>query len=80
MSKTFFTEKGWHRSATEDPRNPSFTIIEITIKRTGEVLVIAEEEYEDIESCDEEEDLQGDEWAGYPEELLECVTIYKTLD
>jgi hypothetical protein len=80
MSKTFFTEKGWHRSATEDPRNPSFTIIEITIKKTGEVLVIAEEEYEDIESCDEDLKLEGDEWNGSPKELLECVEVYKTLD
>jgi hypothetical protein len=80
MSKTYYTEKAWHLSAIEDPRNPSFTIMEIFITRTGDTLVIAEKEYWKIESCDEEGDLQGDEWVGYPEELLECIDVYKTID
>jgi hypothetical protein len=80
MSKTYYTQKGWYLAAVEDPRNPSFDLIEITIKETGDTLVIADEEYESIESCDEDMNLEGDEWSGALRDILDCVTIYKAVD
>ena len=85
--KTYYTEKAWHRAAVEDPRNPSFTIIEIEFQKTGDVLIIAEEEYDEVETCvydldvpDDQVLLDGTEYYGDPKDVLDCMTIYKIVD
>ena len=90
MSKTYYTEKAWRLAAIEDPRNPSFTINEITFLKTGDTLVVTEYEYSqisdaiddlNIELPDEEcVFLDGEEYYGDQKDVLDCVTIYKTVD
>ncbi len=87
MSKTYYTKEAWRLSADEDPRNPSFTIVEINLCKTGGTLVITESEYSDIEYhfdnlvCDDDQVLfDGDEYYGNIKDILDCVTIYKTVD
>jgi hypothetical protein len=81
MSKTYYTEKAWHRAAVEDARNPSFTIMEIEFK-AGDTLVIGDEEYSDVEEVLNECPYyyDGDIYQGNPKDVLECVTIYKIVD
>jgi hypothetical protein len=81
MSKTYYTEKAWHRAAVEDPRNPSFSIMEIEFK-AGDTLVIGDEEYSDVEGVLNECPFyhEGDIYQGNPKDVLDCVTIYKTVD
>lgn len=85
--KTYYTEEAWHLAAKEDPRNPSFTIVEISLCSTDDTLVITESEYANIEHyfdnlvCDDDEVLfDGDEYYGNIKDILDCVTIYKTVD
>jgi hypothetical protein len=90
MSKTYYTEKAWHLAAIEDPRNPSFTINEITFQKTGDTLVVTEHEYGQISDAVDDlygelpdDDcvlLDGEEYYGDQKDVLDCVTIYKTVD
>ena len=87
MSKTFFTEKAWHLSAIEDPRNPSFTINEITFQKTGDVLVVTTHEYDDISDAIDDLDvpddqvlLDGEEYYGDQQDVLDVINVYKVLD
>jgi hypothetical protein len=91
MSKTYYTEKGWHIAAVEDPRNPSFNIVEITICLTGDTLVVTTGEYADIERSlsdikavdDMGEELillDGEEFYGNVRDVLDPVIIYKIVD
>lgn len=87
--KTYYTEKGWHLAAIEDPRNPSFNIVEITLEMTGDTLVVTTGEYADIErwfkyvegeSADDQVMLTGEEWYGTVQDILDCITVYKIID
>lgn len=81
--KIHYTEKAWHRAAVEDPRNPSFTIIEIELSQSGDTLIIGEEEYSDVEDALNECETWSDGGCFYelnPKDVLDCVTIYKSVD
>ena len=85
--KTYFTEKAWHLSAIEDPRNPSFTINEITFQKTGDVLVVTTHEYDDISDAIDDLDvpddqvlLDGEEYYGDQQDVLDVINVYKVLD
>jgi hypothetical protein len=90
MSKTFYTEEAWHLAAKEDPRNPSFTINEITFQKTGDTLVVTEYEYGhisdaiddlNIELPDEEcVLLDGEEYYGDQQDVLDVINVYKVVD
>lgn len=88
MSKTFYTEKAWHLSAIEDPRNPSFTINEITFQKTGDTLVVTEYEYghisDAIDDLDVPDDdcvlLDGEEYYGDQQDVLDVINVYKVVD
>jgi len=87
MSKTFYTEEAWHLAAKEDPRNPSFTINEITFQKTGDTLVVTESEYCEIECAvydlDVPEDqalLDGEEYYGDQQDVLDVIKVYKVVD
>ena len=79
--KIHYTEKGWHRAAIEDPRNPSFTIMEIEFK-AGDILLIGDEEYFDVEGVlNESESYEdGGAYDGNVQDVLDCVIVYKTID
>lgn len=85
--KTYYTEEAWHLAAKEDPRNPSFTIMEIEFQKTGDVLVITEQEYEEVETAvydlDVPEDqvlLDGTEYYGDQQDVLDVIKVYKVVD
>ena len=87
MSKTFYTEESWHLAAVEDPRNPSFTINEITFQKTGDTLVVTEDEYghisDAIDDLDVPEDqvlLDGEEYYGDQQDVLDVINVYKVVD
>jgi hypothetical protein len=84
MSKTYYTEKGWHLAAIEDPRNPSFNLFEITICKTGDLLVVCEQEYNDIDQAISEIQIEGDQVLLDGDEFYgnvrDPVTIYKIVD
>jgi hypothetical protein len=87
MSKTFYTEEAWHLAAKEDPRNPSFTINEITFQKTGDTLVVTEDEYghisDAIDDLDVPEDqvlLDGEEYYGDQQDVLDVIKVYKVVD
>lgn len=92
MSKTYYTEDAWRLAAVEDPRNPSFQIIEITLQITGDTLIVTESEYADIEDnlplIESEEDdeyleqrtLEGDEYFGDLQQIFDIVKVYKVVD
>lgn len=85
--KTYYTEKAWHRAAVEDPRNPSFTIHEIQFQKTGDTLVITDDEYFEVESViddlQEPDDgvlLDGEEYYGDQQDVLDAIKVYKVID
>lgn len=85
--KTYYTEKAWHRAAVEDPRNPSFTIHEIQFQKTGDTLVITDDEYFEVESViddlQEPDDgvlLDGEEYYGDQQDILDAIKVYKVID
>lgn len=85
--KTYYTEDAWHLAAVEDPRNPSFKIMEITFQKTGDTLVITEDEYSEVEfaidDLDVPEDqvlLDGDEYYGDQKDVLDVINVYKVVD
>lgn len=92
MSKTFYTEEAWHLAAKEDPRNPSFKIMEIHFQKTGDTLVVTESEYFEIEYNtphileEEDEDyceqvvLDGEEYYGDQQDALDVIKVYKVVD
>lgn len=90
MSKTFYTEEAWHLAAKEDPRNPSFTINEITFQKTGDTLVVTEDEYGHISDAIDDlnvelpdEDcvlLDGEEYYGDQQDVLDVIKVYKVVD
>jgi hypothetical protein len=90
MSKTYYTEESWRLAAVEDPRNPSFTINEITFQKTGDTLVVTEYEYgyisDAIDDLDVElpdEDcilLDGEEYYGDQQDVLDVINVYKVVD
>ena len=85
--KTYYTEEAWHRAAIEDPRNPSFTIHEIHFQKTGDTLVITDDEYFDVEcvidDLQEPDDgvlLDGEEYYGDQKDILDAIKVYKVVD
>lgn len=87
MSKTFYTEEAWHLAAKEDPRNPSFTINEIYFQKTGDALVVTENEYWEIECAVDDLDvpedqvlLDGEEYYGDQQDVLDVIKVYKVVD
>lgn len=87
MSKTFYTEDAWHLAAKEDPRNPSFTINEIVFQKTGDTLVVTEDEYWEIECAIDDLDvpedqvlLDGEEYYGDQQDVLDVIKVYKCVD
>lgn len=88
MSKTYYTEEAWHLAAIEDPRNPSFTINEITFQKTGDVLVVTEAQYSDISDAIDDLDvpdddcvlLDGEEYYGDQQDVLDVINVYKVVD
>ena len=77
-------------AAKEDPRNPSFTINEITFQKTGDTLVVTEYEYGHISDAIDDlnvelpdEDcvlLDGEEYYGDQQDVLDVINVYKVVD
>lgn len=86
--KTYYTEEAWHIMLVEDPRNPSFTINEITFQKTGDVLVVTEAQYSDISDTIDDLDvpdddcvlLDGEEYYGDQQDVLDVINVYKVVD
>ena len=77
-------------AAKEDPRNPSFTINEITFQKTGDTLVVTEDEYGHISDAIDDLDvelpdedcvlLDGEEYYGDQQDVLDVINVYKVVD
>jgi hypothetical protein len=85
--KIYYTEEAWHLAAKEDPRNPSFTINEIVFQKTGDTLVVTEDEYWEIECAIDDLDgpedqvlLDGEEYYGDQQDVLDVIKVYKVVD